>query len=503
MSIVFLLKRINMRLGLTLFLLLVIAGLEAQPPVPELCAVSVDTATDKPVLYWNVSDTSRIDGFIIKRVIWNGTGVLDGTLNNVAVLPDNSLTSFVDTTTTYGTQASPDIRKEQYVVVSYRDTAGYQVYSGFSQMVSTIFLQAKYDSCSTKIKLVWTAGQNVDRYDVFLLAASGMKRLVSTQDTEFVYNTLQPGTYRFIIRASLKNPCHVDSVLSNIAIARTGLFQKPQMLYIQGVSALNNDSLLLNVHVHLPPSKPQVKLYMDGTEVAAFDTDFDSDYLVRTSAGEAHRFIMRAYSSCGNLIDSSNIAHNIVLNGQYSQQGSQVAVSLTWNKYDYSAGQTSGYEVYFSIDGMDYTFLVQGNDTSYVHVLNQLINSQTLPSSLYYYVSARQVYDTLVGGGITVNSNIIEVMPQPLLFLPNAINPVSPNEQDRRFVVHINFVDSFELTIFDRYGRVLFHTTDPFRGWDGRGKNGKLVPVDTYFYLLKYVSHGKKYKVRGSVSVIY
>ncbi len=491
-----------MRVRLTIFFLFLISRLIAQEP-PELCAVSVDTSFSRPVLYWTVKDTSGIDGFIVKRIIWDGTGVMNGTLNNVAVLSDPHIRSFIDTSDTYNTHAAPWQRSEQYVVVSFHDTAGFRTYSGFSQKLSTIFLTADYDSCSTIITLKWTTNQSVIRYLVYSITAEGLHRLASTQDTQFFYNPVVPGYYRFIIKAVVNNSCHVDTILSNIAWVKTGLFEHPSLLYIQGVSAVGKDTLSARLHIHLPPDKPSVELWMDRSQIASFDSDYDSDFIINASNSELHTLQLRAISTCGVQIDSSSIAHNIVLSGQYEQSGQQAEVNLAWNNYDYCAGQVGPSEVYFSTDGQNFTLLASSQQPQFTHLLNSLISSQTLPSTLYYFVSIAEQSDSLVGQTIEVRSNVVAIKPPPILLMPNAINPLSPNEQDRIFTVNVNFIDSYEITVFDRYGRVLFHSTDPAKGWDGRGRDGKLVPVDTYFYLLKYRAHGKEYKKRGSVSVIY
>lgn len=44
---------------------------------------------------------------------------------------------------------------------------------------------------------------------------------------------------------------------------------------------------------------------------------------------------------------------------------------------------------------------------------------------------------------------------------------------------------SFELDLFDRWGRVLQHTKNPSFQWDGR-VNGELLPDGLYAYRLRY-----------------
>jgi gliding motility-associated-like protein len=67
---------------------------------------------------------------------------------------------------------------------------------------------------------------------------------------------------------------------------------------------------------------------------------------------------------------------------------------------------------------------------------------------------------------------------------------------------------SEELTIFNRWGEIIRHFPKgeyPENGWDGKdekdGKEGKVVPQGTYYYLLKY-THTKAYQRKGPVNVL-
>ena len=492
-----------MRFVIIVILIFLNINLFSQLPIPELCAISVDTSTKRPVLYWSISDTTVIDGYIIKRIIWNGMGVLDGTLNNIAVIDDPRINTFVDTTTTYFTSARPDLRNEQYVITSYKDTLGTQLYSGFSQKLETIYLIANYDSCQSYVKLTWSTNQQIETYNLYLITTQGLKLITSTNDTEYIYKPLHPGFYRFLVSGKLSNSCLVDTINSNIAESNIDFLQRPQLLYIQGISAIGEDSLLLNIHILLPEHKPQIELWMDNTKIEEFYNDFTGEYIVNTGTGQRHNFILRAYSICNEQIDSSNIAYNIVLQANYEQSNTDAKIFLNWLNYNYSYSMVQSWDIYWSEDAKNYQWLGAVDDTVFTHRLTDLIIHKLLSSSIYYFVETSQIYDSLIGQSISVRSNVVEVVPPILFLVPNVINPMSLNEEDRYFRVQIDFVDDYELIIFDRYGRILFHSTNPQEVWDGRTKQGAIVPVDTYFYLLKFSVQRKKKKIRGNFSVIY
>ena len=64
-------------------------------------------------------------------------------------------------------------------------------------------------------------------------------------------------------------------------------------------------------------------------------------------------------------------------------------------------------------------------------------------------------------------------------------------------------VVSFELQIFDRWGRELFITDDPYKEWDGTA-GGKPVPLGVYAYRAKMLDAITKdeHKVSGHVTVV-
>ena len=66
------------------------------------------------------------------------------------------------------------------------------------------------------------------------------------------------------------------------------------------------------------------------------------------------------------------------------------------------------------------------------------------------------------------------------IFVPNAFTPNGDNTNDI-FYVYTNGASEFSLDIFDRWGNLIHHSTDPFQGWDGKYQ-GTLVQNDVYVW---------------------
>ncbi|CCH56092.1 hypothetical protein BN8_05403 [Fibrisoma limi BUZ 3] len=75
---------------------------------------------------------------------------------------------------------------------------------------------------------------------------------------------------------------------------------------------------------------------------------------------------------------------------------------------------------------------------------------------------------------------------QPRIFIPGAFSPNGDNQNDELEVFHEG-VSELELLIYNRWGSVIFSTTDPAKRWDGTSRG---TPCDSgvYAYLLRYKS---------------
>ncbi|MBR4738410.1 MAG: gliding motility-associated C-terminal domain-containing protein [Bacteroidales bacterium] len=90
-----------------------------------------------------------------------------------------------------------------------------------------------------------------------------------------------------------------------------------------------------------------------------------------------------------------------------------------------------------------------------------------------------------------------------VLFAPNAIAPMSDDEENRVFKVHSTSpVGDFHLLIYNRNGRQVFHSNDINRGWDAT-HNGNLVPQGAYVWVARFRdSDGVMRQEKGTVTVV-
>lgn len=102
-------------------------------------------------------------------------------------------------------------------------------------------------------------------------------------------------------------------------------------------------------------------------------------------------------------------------------------------------------------------------------------------------------------------TQIIDVVPKVTYFLPNAFTPNNDNVNDfyRGNGIFEGMVN-FNLSIWNRWGELVFETNDPNEGWNGRKNNtGQLSPGGVYVCLVTYSGpRGENYEVKGFATLI-
>ncbi|MBA2406609.1 MAG: gliding motility-associated C-terminal domain-containing protein, partial [Chitinophagales bacterium] len=158
------------------------------------------------------------------------------------------------------------------------------------------------------------------------------------------------------------------------------------------------------------------------------------------------------------------------------------ANQLIWNNPNNScANDVVSFNVYFA-QAADAPFELIGalSDTVFIHSQNNSIAG-------CYSVAA---VDSYANEG--PKSNVVCIENCPVYELPNVF---TPNGDERNDLFHpilpIRFVDKIDIRIFDQWGVLVYQTTDPFIGWDGRDMNsGKDVLAGTYYYVCNVLTNG-------------
>ena len=114
-------------------------------------------------------------------------------------------------------------------------------------------------------------------------------------------------------------------------------------------------------------------------------------------------------------------------------------------------------------------------DTSYSH-----INNNSLAGC--YYVTA---VDSVQYSNESEPSNIVCADNCPYYWVPNIITPNGDGDNDFWVPFPYKFIESVDVKVFNRWGSLVFQTTDPDIRWDGRHMDTN-TPVNdgTYFFVI-------------------
>ncbi|MBL0045866.1 MAG: gliding motility-associated C-terminal domain-containing protein [Flavobacteriales bacterium] len=108
-------------------------------------------------------------------------------------------------------------------------------------------------------------------------------------------------------------------------------------------------------------------------------------------------------------------------------------------------------------------------------------NTQVILAGAYgwYYVDITNQFDCSLR-----DSALVSEFCPPSMYVPNTFTPNGDGTNDVWQVVGKN-IGHFDLNVFDRWGNVIFHSTDPSYGWDGT-VNGVQAPNEVYVWRMEY-----------------
>ena len=73
----------------------------------------------------------------------------------------------------------------------------------------------------------------------------------------------------------------------------------------------------------------------------------------------------------------------------------------------------------------------------------------------------------------------------PRVFPPTVFHPGDPNPIDAEFTIKKKYVKNFKITVYSRWGEVIFYSEDAEKHWDGTYR-GELMPIGVYAYIITY-----------------
>ena len=90
-----------------------------------------------------------------------------------------------------------------------------------------------------------------------------------------------------------------------------------------------------------------------------------------------------------------------------------------------------------------------------------------------------------------------------VLTLPNVFTPEENGTNDYFRAIITGDFSTFHIKIYDRWGLVMFESSDPFFQWNGNNKHGAKCPDGVYYYTVDYAQTGKDSStLKGFITLI-
>jgi gliding motility-associated-like protein len=472
---------------------------------PEIDSVSIG-ADGKVIIGWEAGLEPDIQGYTIFRV---------ETSNDSIDYVDGNHTTF------YHDQVSnPCDGPLRYILLSI-DSCGNESPFPFDTITfqdkpqNTIFLEdIIYDPCLMNNTLNWNEYVNFDPplegYRVYLSENGGAYQVLETLtpgQTSYVHANLQPNTtYSYFIRAfnqggqKTSTSCTKDVITYNSP--------RPMFMYTRYVSVENNDRVDLLFYTD---TAAHVQFYriLRGTQPGGPYTeagtvpDPGQEYVSFSDPGanvnaESYYYKVEVVDSCGNSSVLTNLSRTIFLQAEALPDLSNV---LTWNAYESWYGRTLGYRIYRRLDNSGLAILADVDSLTLTYTDNVADLTGTV-SQITYIVEAYEGSGNPLGFTEQSFSNEVLSEQEPNVLLPNAFLPKGLNNTFKPVTVFVGS-DGYDFTIYNRWGQLIFRTSNPEDAWDGK-YNGEYVQGGIYVYLLRFRNAiGQARQIKGNVAVIY
>lgn len=469
------------------------------PDIPQLDSVSVDFQTSNIQVGWEQAFSTDVFAYIIYHMengLWIPLDTVYGIDNTQWTDLNNSANS-----------------TQQYRIAALDSCMNS---SAMSDPQHNIRVNATYDLCRREATLTWDEYEGipmeVEMYQIFYSENGGPLTYAGETDGEsrtFVLGGLVPqSTYDCIVRA-----VNYGGNVSATSTKCTFLFNSADnhdFAYIRYVSVVDNKDLEIKVSTGPTVNFTRVHLYRsvdddqnfvriatlenNGTDTYIF---LDDDHLRVDRTLYFYKATIE--NECDLETYQSNISHNILLTGN---KNSEIRLNyLDWNFYDGWEGGVQDYQLYRKCESED-RFQTIGGYMSSNSYSDDVTGLRKEGEGFSYYIEAEESADSYGFMEKSV-SNTIVLKQLPQTYIPNAFCPRTGGANSVFLPIH-SFVtmENYHMYIYSREGNLIFHTTDPYTGWNG-GYNGNLMPTGCYVYKITYTygSDGE-YEAVGTVTLV-
>ncbi len=203
-------------------------------------------------------------------------------------------------------------------------------------------------------------------------------------------------------------------------------------------------------------------------------------------------YLINYQDVCGNTSAPGTEVCPIRLSGILSEEN---AITLSWTAYTGWVNGVASYVVEKYDDGGN---LIQSLNMGSSLLLFDDVDDPA--NQVYRYIVLANANDAGLGQAV---SNELTVIKEPKLYYPTAFTPDKQGPSSNEiFKVFGQYISKFEMKIYNRWGELLFSSSNLDTGWDGNFK-GKEQPEGTYAFVARLTDlAGRSFTRTGSVVLL-
>ncbi|WP_084165771.1 T9SS type B sorting domain-containing protein [Dyadobacter crusticola] len=358
-----------------------------------------------------------------------------------------------------------------------------------SPVVSSMQIQEAALALDEIISLSWQNLPNTENLTMYQLKRNGS--IIFSSATELSYSDTDVtcgNTYKYEIVAIIENDIRsysapvtlepktsVPGVINRASVTVQDNRTIATQVALSGEGLTSSYDLVIE-RALLGSSAFQQVSAPNNQSLQFFDTNVDP-----TAASYCYRF--RYENACNQKSpDFSSPVCSILLSSK--------APEIVWSAESPFTEAVSSYDLH-QLDEQGNIQAIISKELSTAHILD--LSKQ---SSYSYRVEAQSA-----NGSMTSYSNILQFRSEPIILVPDAFTP-NGDTHNERFEIKGYFISKFEMSIFDRWGEVVYHTSDLSGSWDGK-VNSKEAAGGYYIYQINATDNsGQKLERKGSFLLI-
>lgn len=473
------------------------------PDIPIITNVNIDTLSSDITINWNENRQEDTYGYVIYKKDNNGNLI---EVDTVWGRPNTSYTYY----------ENPENGPFQYSIAAFDSCYTSNIppthqTSAKADPHTTNFLSSSLDICGHLVNLSWTGYkgfQESSNHLIFARTNNGPWQQMGQSNSKAFSMDISVGDVMFITVQTISD--QGTTSFSNVDTVTFAGSPAPSMSYL-GVATVDDDHIAVRYNISHGEGVKLVQLERWFPRTGSFRkideknvnntnelTFIDNDVEVNK---QSYTYRAKVIDTCNRSLGYSNIGKTIYLNTITNQEAE--THTLQWTPYEEFIGNIQQYEVYRAVDGQfDFTpiAVLPYNLRTYTDSVGSI--GLTDDGEICYYILAREGGNPYGTAEISYSNEACGMI-EPTIYIPNSFTVGGKNPVFKP-ITREHQLEDYSFEIYDRYGRVIFTTSDPHKGWNGQLKGQKRIAREgVYVYRLALINgNGKEIIKYGHVTLL-